>query len=178
VSHPPRRAYVYHRVRPGETLSVISRKYRTSVGSIMRANKLKRSNYIVAGKLLKIPQKGYMSYKSELPKKPNDGRRVTHIVRKGDSLYIIAKQYGTTTKKIQELNNLSTTDLYKGQVLMIFPGQQKSPLVAGLDTYEVRPGDSPFIIAKRHNMPLDRFLQLNQLYPGSKIYPGQKLYID
>jgi len=180
VSHPPRRAYVYHRVRPGETLSVISRKYRTSVGSIMRANNLKRSNYIVAGKLLKIPQRGYISYKSKAPKKTNDGRRVTHIVRKGDSLYIIAKQYGTTTKRIQELNNLSTTNLYKGQVLTIFPGpgQHKSSLVAGLPTYEVRPGDSPFIIAKRHNMPLERLLQLNQLYPGSKIYPGQRLYID
>ena len=180
VSHPPRRAYVYHRVRPGETLSVISRKYRTSVGSIMRANNLRRSNYIVAGKLLKIPQRGYISYKSKAPKKTNDGRRVTHIVRKGDSLYIIAKQYGTTTKRIQELNNLSTTNLYKGQVLTIFPGpgQHKSPLVAGLPTYKVRPGDSPFIIAKRHNMPLERFLQLNQLYPGSKIYPGQRLYID
>ena len=180
VSHPPRKAYVYHRVRPGETLSVISRKYRTSVGSIMRANNLRRSNYIVAGKLLKIPQRGYISYKSKAPKKTNDGRRVTHIVRKGDSLYIIAKQYGTTTKRIQELNNLSTTNLYKGQVLTIFPGagQHKSPLVAGLPTYKVRPGDSPFIIAKRHNMPLERFLQLNQLYPGSKIYPGQRLYID
>ena len=180
VSHPPRRAYAYHRVRPGETLSVISRKYRTSVGSIMRANNLRRSNYIVAGKLLKIPRRGYISHKPKAPKKNNDGRRVTHIVRKGDSLYIIAKQYGTTTKRIQKLNNLSTTNLYKGQVLTIFPGpgQHKSKLVAGLPTYKVRPGDSPFNIAKRHNMPLERLLQLNQLYPGSKIYPGQRLYID
>ncbi len=60
VSHPPQRAYVYHRVRNGETLSVIARKYRTSVKSIMRANNLRRSNYIVAGKRLKIPQRGYM----------------------------------------------------------------------------------------------------------------------
>ncbi|MBW2411094.1 MAG: transglycosylase SLT domain-containing protein, partial [Deltaproteobacteria bacterium] len=49
VTNPPQRAFVYHRVRRGETLSVIARKYRTSVGSLMRANKLRRSNYIVAG---------------------------------------------------------------------------------------------------------------------------------
>jgi membrane-bound lytic murein transglycosylase D len=178
VSHPPQRAYVYHRVRNGETLSVIARKYRTSVGSIMRANNLRRSNYIVAGKRLKIPQRGYMPSRSRTVTKPLSGQALNHIVRKGDSLFTIAKRYGTTTKKIQELNNLTTTTLHKGQVLVIFSGKNKPPVVNGLATYEVRPGDSPFLIAQRHQMPLERLLYLNQLYPGSKIYPGQKLYIE
>jgi membrane-bound lytic murein transglycosylase D len=178
VSHPPQRAYVYHRVRNGETLSVIARKYRTSVRSIMRANNLRRSNYIVAGKRLKIPQRGYMQTRPQTVKKPRNGQAVNHIVRKGDSLFTIAKRYGTTIKKIQELNSLTTTTLHKGQVLIIFPGKKELPVVNGLATYEVRPGDSPFLIAQRLRMPLDRLLYLNQLYPGSKIYPGQKLYIE
>jgi membrane-bound lytic murein transglycosylase D len=179
VSRPPQRAYVYHRVRHGETLSVIARKYRTSVGSIMRANNMRRSNYIVAGKRLKIPQRGYKQKTVKVIPKPRDGRAVNHIVRKGDSLYIIAKQYGTTTKKIQDLNNLKSTTLHIGQVLNIFPGKsQPPPTVDGLATYEVRAGDSPFVIAKRHKMPLDRLLYLNQLYPGITIFPGQKLYIE
>ncbi len=179
VSHPPQRAYVYHRVRHGESLSVIARKYRTSVRKIMRANNMRRSNYIVAGKRIKIPQRGYMTKPSQVYQKPKNGQAVKHRVRKGDSLYIIAKQYGTTTKRIQDLNNLKTTMLHKGQVLTIFPGKNSTPpVVDGLATYEVRAGDSPFMIAKRHNMPLDRFLHLNQLYPGSKIFPGQKVYID
>jgi membrane-bound lytic murein transglycosylase D len=178
VSHPPQRAYVYHRVRNGETLSVIARKYRTSVKSIMRANNLRRSNYIVAGKRLKIPRRGYMQTRPQTVEKPRNGQAVNHIVRKGDSLFTIAKRYGTTTKKIQKLNNLATTTLHKGQVLVIFPGKKEPPVVNGLATYEVRPGDSPFLIAQRHQMPLDRLLYLNQLYPGSKIYPGQKLYIE
>jgi len=178
VSHPPQRAYVYHRVRNGETLSVIARKYRTSVRSIMRANNLRRSNYIVAGKRLKIPRRGYMQSSPRSVQKPRNGQAVNHIVRKGDSLFTIAKRYGTTTKKIQELNHLTTTTLQKGQVLIIFPGKSEPPAVNGLATYEVRPGDSPFLIAQRHQMPLNRLLYLNQLYPGSKIYPGQKLYIE
>jgi len=69
--------------------------------------------------------------------------------------------------------------LHKGQVLTIFPGKNTPPpAVDGLATYEVREGDSPFQIAKRHKMPLDRFLRLNQLYPESKIFPGQKVYIE
>ena len=179
VSYPPQRAYVYHRVRHGETLSVIARKYRTSVRSIMRANNMRRSNYIVAGKRLKIPQRGYKKHTPRTVKKPRDGQAVTHIVRKGDSLYIIAKQYGTTTKKIQDLNRLKSTTLYKGQKLTIFLGKnRKPPAVTGLSTYEVRPGDSPFVIARRLNMPLDRLMYLNQLNPGTTIYPGQKLYVE
>ncbi|MEJ2282922.1 MAG: LysM peptidoglycan-binding domain-containing protein [Desulfobacterales bacterium] len=178
VSHPPQRAYVYHRVRNGETLSVIARKYRTNVRSIMRANNLRRSNYIVAGRRLKIPRRGYMPNKPHTVPEPRDGQAVKHVVRKGDSLYTIAKKYRTTTKKIQELNNLTTTTLHKGQILIIFPASSQPPVVEGLATYKVRRGDSPFLIAQRHQMPLDRLLYLNQLYPGSTIYPGQKLYIE
>ena len=38
VSSPPAKKYVYHRIRRGETLSVIARRYKTSVRRIMRAN--------------------------------------------------------------------------------------------------------------------------------------------
>jgi membrane-bound lytic murein transglycosylase D len=177
VTQPPQRAFVYHRVRSGETLSVIARKYRTSVGSIMRANNLRRSNFIVAGKLLKIPQRGY---RRRTPKRilPQNGQPVRHTVKKGDSLWIIARQYGTTTKHIQTLNNLASTDLQKGQILTIFAPQTVIPPKSGLNTYEVKSGDSPFIIAKRHNMNLDRFLTLNRLGHGSTIYPGQIVYVE
>ncbi len=177
VSRPPQRAYVYHRVRPGQTLSLIAKRYRTSVGRIMRANNLRKSNYIVAGRLLKIPRSGYR-YHPPQKLRPHNGQRVTHVVRKGDSLWIIAKQYGTTTKKIQQLNQLTSTSLHKGQKLLIFDGKQTVLKVEGLETYQVKSGDSPFLIAKRHNMALNRFLSLNQLWPNSTIYPGQTVYVE
>ena len=177
VSRPPQRSYVYHRVRPGQTLSLIAKRYRTSVGRIMRANNLRKSNYIVAGRLLKIPRSGYRYHP---PKKfrSHHGQRVIHVVKKGDSLWTIAKQYETTTKKIQQLNQLSSTDLHKGQKLLIFDGKQTVSKVEGLETYQVKSGDSPFLIAKRYNMPLNRFLSLNQLWPSSTIYPGQTVYVE
>jgi membrane-bound lytic murein transglycosylase D len=177
VTSPPQRAFVYHRVRSGESLSKIARKYRTNVGSIMRANNLRRSNFIVAGKLLKIPQRGYI-YKRPQQIRPKNGQAVTHIVKQGDSLWIIAKQYGTTTKRIQQLNNLATTDLYKGQVLKIFVSKKNHPDKKALNSYEVKAGDSPFLIARQHNMSLERFLSLNNLWHGSTIYPGQVVYIE
>ena len=45
----PQPAYVYHRVRSGETLSTIARRYRTSVARIKRANNLRSSHSSVLG---------------------------------------------------------------------------------------------------------------------------------
>jgi membrane-bound lytic murein transglycosylase D len=178
VSHPPQRAYIYHRVRPGESLSTISRRYRCSVRSIMRANNLRRSSFIVAGKKLKIPRKGTIVYRSKKYTGIEYRHASSHVVKSGDSLWIIAKRYGTTTKKIQELNNLSTTNLHIRQVLKIRERKDDKPAGEYLKTYLVKSGDSPFQIAQLHKMPLERFMRINRLTPRNKIYPGQRLYVE
>ena len=55
VSQLPQRAFIYHRVRSGQTLSTIARHYRTSINSIMRANNMRRT-LIRVGQSLKIPK--------------------------------------------------------------------------------------------------------------------------
>jgi membrane-bound lytic murein transglycosylase D len=186
VSQPPQNQYVRHRVRSGETLSTIAAKYQTSVRRIMQANNLTRSNYIVAGKTLKVPLRGTsVTASSTATVSPADVPE-THIVRRGDSLWIIAKKYGTTVKKIQALNGLSTTNLSIGQELTIKEATDTataSNTVTEIDTsnlrsYVVQKGDSPFTIAQQNNTSLDRLLQLNHLSKWSTIYPGQTLYLD
>jgi membrane-bound lytic murein transglycosylase D len=177
VSSPPKPTYVYHRVRRGETLSTIAKKYRTRVRSIMRANNLRRSNYIVAGKLLKIPQRGY-KYRPHKTKRISKKKSLTHTVTQGDSLWIIARRYGTTTQKIRELNNLPTTELTIGQVLILPQNSEVSAVIQDFKTYQVKRGDSPATIAQQHKMALDRFLHINKLTTSSTIYPGQKLFIE
>jgi len=182
VSYPPQSAYVYHRIRPGESLSTIARQYRSSVRKIMHANNLNRSSYIVAGKKLKIPRRGTMPYRPEIDRDKDFTLPSAHVVKSGDSLWNIAKRYGTTTQKIQSLNNLQTTQLHIGQVLKI-PGYKDEKIdekieVENLKVYQVKRGDSPFDIAQLHNMPLKRFMRINLLTPDSTIYPGQKLFIE
>ena len=175
----PQPAYVYHRVRSGETLSTIARRYHTSVARIQQANNL-RSSFIRAGKRLKIPGKGY-AYTSSEPAQPNytSGQvPAYHVVRRGDSLWNIARKYGTTTEAIQKLNGLTGTRLYKGQKLKIAADQTPAPQVEGMKTYQVQSGDSPFKIAQAHQMPLDRFLEINSLSSRSTIYPGQQVYVE
>jgi len=180
-SKPPTRAVVYHRVRRGETLSTIARKYRVHVNSIMRANNLRRSNYIVAGRLLKIPMAGYR-YRAAVTSDSAVSAAETHRVARGDNLWNIAKRYGTTTKKIQEINSLQSTKLYTGQILKL-PGSDQSRTAessagSSYRVYSVQAGDSPFAIAQQHKMNLNRLLDINQLSSASKIFPGQQLYIE
>jgi membrane-bound lytic murein transglycosylase D len=179
VTRLPQRAYVWHRVRSGETLGTISRRYRTSVRRIMRANNLRSSHYIRAGKRLKIPVRGSAVASYTAPPRPSANFSGVHRVGKGDSLWIIAKRYRTTVKQIMALNNLPSSNLHIGQRLQI-PGYKPEPLPDAnqLTTYYVKRGDSPFTIAQKHNMPLERFLKINRLTSRSKIFPGQKLYIE
>ena len=57
VSKIVRKNFIRHRVKSGETLSTIARHYRTNVKRIARANNIRKFSYIVAGKVLKIPQR-------------------------------------------------------------------------------------------------------------------------
>jgi membrane-bound lytic murein transglycosylase D len=174
----PVNSYAYYRVRRGDTLSTIAARYHTSVGNIMRANNLRKSHYIVAGKTLKIPQRG--SQPAATAAKSSSASRTQHVVRRGDSLWIIARRYGTTVKQIQATNHLPSTRLHIGQVLQI-PGRQSAAATTttGNDykTYTVKRGDSPFKIAQAHNMSLQQFLRINSLTPRSTIYPGQSLNV-
>jgi len=179
VTEPAQTQFAYHRVRSGETLSTIARRYRTSVSNIARANNIYKHNFIVAGKILKIPlSSNWVSTKIQKFEKAEE-IPASHRVRSGESLWILANRYSTTVNAIQQLNGLSDTSLRVGQVLKI-PGGDAVPATAAGDgkTYTVQPGDSPFTIARSHNIPLNRFLQINNLSTRSTIYPGQQVCLE
>ncbi len=180
VTSRPQPAYVYHRVRPGESLSVIARRYRSSVSKIMRANNIRRSHFIRAGQKIKIPVKGMVVTRTpaKTPTRATGSTPSRHVVKSGDSLWIIAKRYDTTTREIQLLNGLQGNYLSIGQTLKI-PRKSSEPVSkSGMKTYQVKAGDSPFQIAQLHSMELKHFLKINQLTPRTRIYPGQTLYVD
>lgn len=115
---PPENEYVYHRVKKGETLSLIAKRYRTSISKIVRANNIRKKHFIRVGQKLKVPLKGSSSqyvYASAKTLAPGG----EYHIKKGDSLWLIAKKFNTNTKKLQRINNLRTTRLTVGQVLKI-----------------------------------------------------------
>ena len=171
---PPEATYVIHYVRRGETLSEIARRYRTSIQAIARLNRLRRLHLIRPGQRLKVPSNRYGGVSSHQNsfKLIKEGERLVYIVKKGDSLYEIARAMSTTVSRIKELNNLNNDSLSIGQKLIIQPGKPE-----GAIAYTVKSGDTPFDIARKHGMNLQVLLRLNGLTSRSKIYPGQKLWI-
>lgn len=171
--------YTYYRVRKGDTLSGIAGKFGTSVSAIARYNKISRKSCIAIGKVLKIPgSKGsnYAARANTTPKAYKNSKKITYTVRSGDNLWLIARKFSTTTKRIKALNKLSGTKLSIGQRLTIVTGDKGDS--KKFSRYQVKSGDSPVRIAKRHNMSLDRLLSLNHLSKRSKIYPGQNLLVE
>jgi membrane-bound lytic murein transglycosylase D len=181
-----KRGTVTHRVRKGETLSTIARRYGTSVKSIMRTNRLKSSRTIQVGWKLKIPVKkryaskrkttasNLSSKKSSTKACPPSAQR--YAVRKGDSLWKIANRFHTTTKAIRTANRMSGTALSISQVLTI-PIPSTTGGKVKTASYRVSKGDSPYIIAQKHQMDLSTLLRMNRLTPRSTIFPGQTLLV-
>ncbi len=165
---PPTPAFVTHRVRRGETLSRIAQRYGTSVSAIMRSNNLRSANRIWPGQRLQVPVSGGR-VSSRASFNPAEG---THTVRRGDSLYSIARLYSTTVDRIRRDNNLTSNTIQPGQKLKVAAGSRTD-----LKQYTVVRGDTPSGIATKNGVSLSALLRANGLSTRSTIYPGQVLAI-
>ncbi|MBW2610035.1 MAG: LysM peptidoglycan-binding domain-containing protein [Deltaproteobacteria bacterium] len=171
---PPVPDYIVHKVRSGESLSVIANRYKTSTRAIMDMNGLRKKNYLKIGWRLKIPTRegSYSAKRPSTYASRAKGELFEYVVKKGDSLWKIAKRYQTTVKTIRSLNRLQSSRLQIGQVLTISSGLPASK-PGKTRNYTVKKGDSPYLIAKRYGMNLFNFLKVNSLTPRSTIFPGQ-----
>ena len=106
--------YVKHRIRPGENIYVLAKRYGVSIDEIKRANNLKDS-LIIAGKTLSIPQRLSSTYvQRDVPRKMN------HKIIPGDTLSELALRYRVSVSQIKRWNNLSSTTLIAGRNLVIY----------------------------------------------------------
>ena len=99
--------YTLYTVRRGDTLWGISRKFATSINSIVALNGIKNPNLIYAGEVFKIP-----SARSE--------QAVIYTVKRGDTLWGISRKFGTTVENLVKLNSVKNPNLiYVGEKLII-----------------------------------------------------------
>ena len=85
-----------------------------------------------------------------------------YIIKKGDSLYQIAKKYNTTVEEIKKTNNLSSNNLSIGKELII-PKVTNSEITIPENTYTVKKGDTLYKIAKEYNTSINEIKSINNL---------------
>lgn len=122
--------YITYTVEAGDSLSKLARLYNTTVDEIKRINNL-TSNTIVIGEELLLPNNKQEESNEEIDTS-------LYVVKRGDSLWKIARDFNTTIDELIALNNLDSINLQIGQTLKI-PGKEETNI------YTVKSGDTIFM---------------------------------
>jgi len=115
---------IRYRVRSGDYLGKIARKYGVRVSQIKRWNGLRNNNLRVGQRLTVYPRKpAFSSNNSASTKKSsvtNQGSRKTYQVKSGDSLWSIAQKLpGVSIQNLKDWNKITNTNLKVGMVLVV-----------------------------------------------------------
>lgn len=128
----------------------------------------------------------FLDESSQIPTidNPNDSintETIYYTVQSGDTLWEIAKKYGTTINEIASINDISNPNLiYPGQTLRILTNstnEGSETRATGSITYTVKRGDTLSKIALAYDVTVNHIVQLNNIQNPNLIYPGEKLRI-
>jgi len=154
-------------VKQGDTLYGISNQYGVSVSELAKLNNISGSNLLV-GQELVIPSK----------ESDNPNNMFMYSVKKGDTLYSIARKYNTSVEEIKKINYLTGDDLYVGQVIRIpeFYFDMDNMNLPNYKTYIVKQGDTLYKIAKDNDIDVNTLIKDNSLTSNS-LYVNQVIRI-
>jgi membrane-bound lytic murein transglycosylase D len=190
-----------HRVRRGETLTSIASRHRTTTARLASLNGMKVSDRLKAGAVLRLPLAAPLrklasasgrttqprTAVAKVSKAASLARYVVHVVRRGDTLWGIAKAYAVTPEELRQWNDLERrTTLKPGQALQVVAQAAKSSRKVGRGraasttrtlNYRVKRGDTLWEIAKVHDVTLDELRRWNGLGHKATLLVGQELRI-
>ena len=118
---------------------------------------------------------------------PNNPSRLTYKVKSGDVLGKVATRHGVSVAQLRSWNNLNSNLIRVGQVLIVQAEPVQKTIssatlalnegsAASSKTYTVQPGDSLWIISKKHSLTIEQIKRLNNLN-STNIKPGQRLIV-
>jgi len=183
-----------HRVKRGETIAQIARKYGVCDKELMRINNIHSARSLQVNQTLQLPVTG-MAYGGAVPEPeepvpapkaeqlPNQPPKTEspgkiYNVKPGDTLYDIACAHKVTVADLQRWNNLgSRSNLKVGQKLSIGGQNASNEKKESIKYHTVKPGEYPGVIAQLYGVSVSDLLKWNNLDKNAVIKAGDKLVI-
>lgn len=175
---------VGYRVRSGDTLGVLARRFGTTIGAIQRVNRLPTPNRIYVNQYLRIPGESRADFERRGSAPPGTARvarpgATNHVVQRGETLTAIAWQYGRSVEELVRVNGLDSADRLQAGERLRIPAVGESDRLASLSSpsqHIVRRGENLNRIASRYGVSVPELKRRNGLR-SNLIYPGQSLVI-
>jgi membrane-bound lytic murein transglycosylase D len=188
---PSKTLYTMHKVRKGETVSGIAKRYGVSPFNIIQANSLSRRYRIYPGQILKIPGYGEsnLSQKTSAnkgyPEADDNPDKIsaskngysTYKVKPGDTLEEIAKNFKTTSSDLEQINDINDQDLIKTGEKLKVPSRNNDSKSQKIVIHKVKRGETLWSIANYFRVPLQKLLEWNSLSNPSYIRIGDRIKI-
>lgn len=139
------------------------------------ANKLRNNLNDYAEAVVKAVTE-YAGYTYALPGEIPNLNKDVYIVKRGDTLYSIARDNNISVAELKQLNNLSNNTIYIGQQLLLKPQFEEEKPNDNDNLYIVQKGDNLYSISRKFNISVDTIKRLNKLN-SNDIFVGQQLIL-
>ncbi|MYA33486.1 MAG: LysM peptidoglycan-binding domain-containing protein [Gemmatimonadales bacterium] len=182
--------WTFHTVQRGHTLGWIGQQYGVSVAALRAANANVNPRRLQIGQELVIPRSARASRASiaqssnvrPIAARTNAEGTTVVTVQRGQTLDVIAQRYGVSVAALRAANgNVNPRRLQIGQELLVPRAGRPAGAGSAGDgvgpvTIVVRPGDSLWLIARRHSVSTREIIEWNRL-SSTRIHPGDRLEI-
>ncbi len=162
--------YYLHKVESGQTMFGVSKAYAVSINEILKANR-KQATDLREGELLRIPYAQPSTVIQSLTYKH-------YIVKKGDTLYSLAKKFETTEEELIRLNAGVEVALVEGRRLIVPVLSENQPRYDSEYYYHiVKKGETLASIGRRYGMSLKKIKRSNRGLNPDRLSPGDEVRI-
>lgn len=183
-----------YKVKKGDSLYTIAKKYHVNIDDLKDANKVSAKGIKPGDRIIIPSQKKVTAKKTKADGLKKDlvshkknqqeinhsdkttgalkasSKDIHHVVKKGDTLSSISRRYSVSVSDLKELNNLKkAARLRNGQKLLVVSDRPK--------TYTTKKGDNIWRIARKFNMDAEELMIINDMDSPS-LKTGQKLFLE
>lgn len=173
---------VSYKVKSGDTLTGVAKRYNIGVSDLATANNLKTNSNLILGRTITIPASGSAvtpvsapssNQSSSSSSASNSGKKLgnteNYKVKSGDGLIALARQFGVSVEDLAATNNLATNaQLQRGQTI-------KVPKVTV--SYTVGSGDSLIGLARKYGVSTQELAEMNNIKADTMLQRGQRLTV-